>query len=228
MTVDHHKNTIRILAISGSLRAASSNASALQAMRLVAPAGIDVVLYTGLAALPPFNPDLDTDAPPEPVRALRREIGLCDGLLICSPEYAHGVPGMLKNALDWLVGSLEFAGTPVALIGIDEPRHSVHAPAQLREILSVMSARLVEPASITLDPVRPRRDMDAAAITADLRRLSAQLRARRWSGSWRRSGQTADAADARRGEGGAQAKPGRMRGRADLSTTSRNNRCFSG
>ena len=172
MAANDPDNMARILAISGSLRAASSNASALQAMRLVAPAGIDVVLYTGLAALPPFNPDLDTDTPPEPVQALRREIGLCDGLLISSPEYAHGVPGMLKNALDWLVGSLEFGGTPVALIGTSP--HSVHAPAQLREILSVMSARLIEPASITLD--MPRRDMDAAAIAADPA-LSAQLRA---------------------------------------------------
>jgi chromate reductase len=172
MAVNHHESVTRILAISGSLRAASSNASALQAVSLVAQAGVHVVPYTGLADLPPFNPDLDTDTPPEAVQALRREISLCDGLLISSPEYAHGVPGMLKNALDWLVGSLEFGGTPVALIGTSP--HSVHAPAQLREILSVMSARLIEPASITLD--LPRRDMDAAAIAADPA-LSAQLRA---------------------------------------------------
>jgi chromate reductase len=171
MVANDRDSATRILAISGSLRAASSNASALQAVSLVALAGVDVVHYTGLAGLPPFNPDLDTDIPPETVQALRREIGLCDGLLISSPEYAHGVPGTLKNALDWLVGSLEFGGTPVALIGTSP--HSVHAPAQLREILSVMSARLVEPASITL--VLPRRDMDAAAIAADPA-LSAQLR----------------------------------------------------
>ena len=163
---------MRILSISGSLRAASSNSAALWATALAAPPNIEFQFYTGLAALPPFNPDLDTDTPPETVLALRREIGLCDGLLISSPEYAHGVPGMLKNALDWLVGSLEFGGTPVALIGTSP--HSVHAPAQLREILSVMSARLIEPASITLD--LPRPDMDAAAIAADPA-LSAQLRA---------------------------------------------------
>ena len=162
---------IRVLTISGSLRASSSNTSALQAAVLVGPAKVEFEFYTRLADLPPFNPDLDTDTPPEPVQALRREIGLCDGLLISSPEYAHGVPGTLKNALDWLVGSLELGGTPVALIGTSP--HSIHAPAQLREILSVMSARLVEPASITLN--LPRRDMDAAAIAADPA-LSVQLR----------------------------------------------------
>lgn len=164
----------RIIAVSGSLRARSSNTSALQAAALVAPARIEWFFYPGLATLPPFNPDLDTDEPPEAVQTLRREIGACDGLLICSPEYAHGVPGALKNALDWLVASLEFAETPVALINVSP--HSVHAPAQLREILTTMSARLIEPASITLDLSGPGRSLDAAGIAADPT-LSAQLRA---------------------------------------------------
>jgi chromate reductase len=99
---------MRILAISGSLRAASSNTAVLQAAAFLAPAGVEIVLYTGLGDLPHFNPDLDTDDPPEVVRALRHEIGQCDGLLICSPEYAHGVAGAMKNALDWLVSSVEF------------------------------------------------------------------------------------------------------------------------
>src|ERR1700735_3009335 len=93
---------MRILAISGSLRAASSNTAALQAAILLAPKGIEVALYTGLGSLPHFNPDLDTDDPPETVKALRHEIGLSNGLLICSPEYAHGIAGSMKNALDWL------------------------------------------------------------------------------------------------------------------------------
>jgi NAD(P)H-dependent FMN reductase len=92
--------------------------------------------------------------------------------LISSPEYAHGVPGVLKNALDWLVGSLEFPGTPVALINT-APR-AVHAQAQLREILTTMSARLVESASITLDLAG--RSLDAAGIAADAV-LRAQLQA---------------------------------------------------
>lgn len=164
---------VRVLAISGSLRSASSNASALQAVALLAPERIEVAFYADLAGLPAFNPDLDTNEPPEAVQALRRLIGESDGLLICSPEYAHGVPGALKNALDWLVSSLEFSGTLVALINAS-PR-SVHADAQLREILTTMDARLIEPASITLDLSGPGRSLDAAAIAADPE-LSAQLR----------------------------------------------------
>jgi NAD(P)H-dependent FMN reductase len=124
---------------------------------------VEFVLYSGLAELPPFNPDLDTEAPPEPVLALRTAIGACDGLLISSPEYAHGIPGVLKNALDWLVSSLEFADTPTALI--NPSVRSVHAVAQLREVLITMSAALIEPASITLD--LQGRGLDADSIAAD-------------------------------------------------------------
>src|SRR5690242_9174445 len=102
---------MRLLAISGSLRAGSSNTAILQAARLVAPSDVELVLYEGLAELPAFNPDLDTvegDRVPERVRELRALVGSADGLLICSPEYAHGIPGSLKNLLDWLVGSVEF------------------------------------------------------------------------------------------------------------------------
>jgi chromate reductase, NAD(P)H dehydrogenase (quinone) len=158
------------LAISGSLRAASSNSAVLGAFAEIAPSDVEMRVYDGLAGLPPFNPDLDTDKPPAAVLDLRGEIGACDGLLISSPEYAHGIPGVLKNALDWLVGSLEFPETLVALIN-PSPR-SVHAQAQLREVLTTMSARLVEPACLTLD--LHGRSLDAAGIAADAS-LCAQL-----------------------------------------------------
>ncbi len=89
---------------------ASSNTAVLQAMAAIAPAGVTITLYDQLAELPYFNPDLDreSDTPPASVRELRERIGRADGILICSSEYAHGVPGVLKNALDWLVSSLEF------------------------------------------------------------------------------------------------------------------------
>ena len=162
---------MRILAISGSLRAGSSNTAALQAAAILAPAGAEIALYTGLGSLPHFNPDLDTDDPPEVVGALRHEIGLCNGILICSPEYAHGVAGSLKNALDWLVRSLEFPEKPIALINTSQ--RATHAQAQLREILTTMSARLINAASITL-PLWGR-NLDAAGITSDPA-LSNQLR----------------------------------------------------
>ena len=140
---------VQILAISGSLRAASSNTALLQALARLAPAGVAITLYDGLAALPPFNPDLDAEgvALPAPVGELRTLVGNADGLVISSPEYAHGVPGSLKNALDWLVGSLEFPGKPVALLAASP--HARFAQASLAETLTVMSARLVHEASAT-------------------------------------------------------------------------------
>ncbi len=107
---------MRILAIRGSLRAASINAAVLEAAALLAPAGLNIVQYSGLDELPIFNPDLDKDFPPDPVRRLREDVGLSDGLLIASPEYAHGVAGGLKSALDWLVGGPEFYQKPVAVL----------------------------------------------------------------------------------------------------------------
>ena len=111
---------LRMVAISGSLRLASSNTTVLHALQAIAPASVIVSLYDGLGNLPYFNPDLDgeSDTPPPPVGQLRTQIGQADGLLISSPEYAHGVPGVLKNALDWLVSSLEFPRKPVALLNI--------------------------------------------------------------------------------------------------------------
>src|ERR1700682_2784588 len=113
----------RLLAISGSLRAASSNMALLQAACLLARPPLIVELYDGLALLPHFNPDLDTDAAAPPVSDLRARIRAADGLLISSPEYARGVPGSLKNALDWLVSAEDFAGKPVALFNAS-PRAS--------------------------------------------------------------------------------------------------------
>jgi chromate reductase len=140
--------TTRILAVSGSLRAASLNTAVLTAGSMLAPPETKIVFYSGLADLPAFNPDLDTGEPPRPVQILRHEIGRADGLLISAPEYARGLPGSLKNALDWLVSSSEFPGKPIALINTS-PR-SVDAQIQLRLILTTMSARLIDEASITL------------------------------------------------------------------------------
>src|SRR5437764_1175741 len=99
---------VRILAISGSLRAVSSNTALLRAAAALAPEGVEVELYGGLGDLPHFNPDLDDpdhkDREPAAVTDLRARVRSADGLLIAAPEYAHGVPGAMKNALDWLVG----------------------------------------------------------------------------------------------------------------------------
>lgn len=163
----------RFLAISGSLRARSSNGAVLEAMSRLAAPEIAVEIYNTLDTLPHFNPDLDVDVPPPTVGELRRRIGAADGLIISSPEYAHGIPGSLKNALDWLVASVEFPGTLVALISTSP--HSLHVNAQLAEVLTTMSARLVPEACVTV-PVRGR-GADAESIVADPELATALRRA---------------------------------------------------
>jgi chromate reductase len=150
---------IHILAISGSLREASSNTTVLQALAALAPAGVTIDIYNHLDALPYFNPDLDRegDTPPASVADLRQQVGHADGIVICSPEYAHGVPGVLKNALDWLVSSLEFPGKPVALINIS-PR-STFVQASLAETLATMSASLITDPALVVPLPRDRRDV---------------------------------------------------------------------
>ena len=177
---------MRLLAIGGSLRRASTNSAALHALARLAPAGVLVEIYDGLAGLPPFNPDEDEDAgaAPAPVQALRRRVENADALVIAAPEYAHGLPGALKNALDWLVASEAFVGKPVALINA-APR-AFHAQADLREILGTMAARLIPEAFVTLpltgttmsaetiaaDPVMARRLLEGLEALAGVVNLS--------------------------------------------------------
>lgn len=135
----------------------------LQAIGALAPAKVQVVLYSGLSELPHFNPDLDTETPPPAVGDLRSRLLASDGVLISSPEYAHGVPGTLKNALDWLVRSGELYEKPVALVNTS-PR-STHAHASLLETLNTMSVRLVLEACVTV--VLPGKSLDANGICSD-------------------------------------------------------------
>ncbi len=93
---------LRILAIPGSLPAASSNATLLDSAAALTPGNVEVIVYRGLAALPHFNPDLDNDLVSLPVSEFRSQLRISDGILFSTPEYAHGIPGVLKNALDGL------------------------------------------------------------------------------------------------------------------------------
>lgn len=138
---------MNILAFSGSLRAASLNSALLRAAARLAPPSCRVTVFGSVAALPLFNPDLD-DSPPEPVLALRRAVGLADALMIASPEYAHGVSGVMKNALDWLVSYEGFVGKPVALLNASPRAH--HAYEALAETLRTMSAQLIREASVSI------------------------------------------------------------------------------
>lgn len=139
---------MRILAISGSLRASSSNTAMLRAAATLAPPSVEVALFAGIGDLPHFNPDLDGENVSPYVTDLRIALRKADAVIFSVPEYAHGVPGALKNALDWVVGSGELAGKPVALWNPTE--RGTHAQASLSETLTVMAAKIIPEAMVTL------------------------------------------------------------------------------
>ena len=153
---------MRILGISGSLRAASINSALLRAAARLAPSGVSVVPCDRLGTLPLFNADDEAD-PPADVEAFRAEVARADALMIASPEYAHGISGTIKNALDWLVGFAPFAGKPVAVLNAS-PR-ARHADAALRETLRTMAAVIVERASIAIPLLGRNLDDEAMAST---------------------------------------------------------------
>ena len=140
--------TIRLVALCGSLRAKSSNRTLLEGAAALKPDGVTLAIYEGLADLPHFNPDIEDEHQPASVIAFRAALSEADGVIISSPEYAHGVPGALKNALDWVVGTSELVEKPIALFNAS-PR-STYAVAQLSETLTVMSSKLIEDAHVTV------------------------------------------------------------------------------
>jgi len=151
----------RVLAVSGSLRAMSSNTRVLQALRLLAPPGLEVILQPPLDGLPFFNPDVEAVALPPAVQAWRAAIGEAGAVIISSPEYAHGVSGVLKNSLDWLVGGVELADKPIAILNT-RPEASL-AHAALVETLRIMGGRVVDQTPVPLTG----RGLDAAGIAMD-------------------------------------------------------------
>ncbi len=128
---------MKFLCVAGSLRAASTNRALLHAMTDNAPQGIDLVIYDDLGRLPIFNPDDEGERTPAVVTRLIDAAISADGIIIACPEYAHGVPGGIKNALDWLVSGPAAVGKPAMLVHAS-PR-SLFAREALREILKTMS-----------------------------------------------------------------------------------------
>jgi len=159
---------MKILAISGSLRAASNNTMLLRAIARLAPNNMSVELFRDLGNLPLFNPDIENTEPPVIAR-FRDQLIAADGVIIASPEYAHGVTGAMKNALDWMVGCEAFVNKPVVLLNAS-PR-AVHAQAALKEIVTMMSAAIVEDASITVPILGSKLDEDGIVSHPEISRL---------------------------------------------------------
>lgn len=152
---------MKILVISGSLRASSSNTRLARAIMGLAPIGIETQLYEGLGDLPHFSPDIDGTHAPTSVVALRQQIHTADGVLICTPEYAFGVPGSLKNALDWTVSSGDLAEKPVAAISAS-PLWSGgdKAHASLLLTLTALGTCILEEGKVIVPTINKKLDAD--------------------------------------------------------------------
>ena len=114
----------------------------------------EIQLAENLDKIPHFNPELDNDPPPEQVALFRMQLREAEGILICTPEYAMGVPGTLKNAIDWTVSSMEFSHKPVALITASSQGYKAHA--SLMETLKVIESNIPEGSQLVISFVKTK------------------------------------------------------------------------
>lgn len=138
------RSDMKILAVCGSLQASSGNLALLNAAAASVPPGVELVLFDGLRDLPHFNPDIEASGVPDSVQRWRSALRASDAVLIASPEYGFSLPGVLKNGIDWVIGSGELEEKVVAITaavaGPERGRRGLHA---LRETLSAVRARIV-------------------------------------------------------------------------------------
>lgn len=166
---------MHLFALSGSLRPGSTNSALLREAARLAPPGTTVDLYEGLGALPLFDPALDLDPTdyraPAPLMDLRVRLAAADAVLICTPEYAFGMPGVLKNALDWIVGMGVIEGKPVAAWAASPMgmgplgEGGSRAHQGLLWVLTALGTRQVTEAHLVLNRIKSR--LDAAGRISD-------------------------------------------------------------
>jgi chromate reductase len=150
----HMKGPVKLLAISGSVRTNSSNMTILKYLANEFPADVSCNFYTGLESLPHFNPDRDNHETIDTVNEFRRLLRESDGVIICTPEYAFGVPGTLKNALDWTVSTDIFSNKPVAIITASSLGDKAHASLLLT--FKALSATIAKDASLLIPYVKTK------------------------------------------------------------------------
>lgn len=152
---------MEILAISGSVRPDSYNTALLRAISKSSPSHINVTIYDSINELPIFSPDVTEEEHPESVRKLIASIRESDGLIISSPEYAHGISGVLKNLLDWLVASDAIILKPVVITSVSTSGlGGVRAFSALVQILSAMNSNVVIDGSLCIPYAKVKFDTD--------------------------------------------------------------------
>jgi chromate reductase len=163
---------MKVLAISGSLRADSHNTNLLRAAAELLPDGVELELWDGLKAVPPYDEDDDGEQAPAAVAALRDALAGADAVLFATPEYNHSLPGQLKNALDWASRPLAtnpLRNMPVAVVGASMGAFgAVWAQAELRKVLGAIGARVVD-AEVAVGHAHTRFDQDGQLLDEDVR-----------------------------------------------------------
>jgi chromate reductase, NAD(P)H dehydrogenase (quinone) len=135
---------MRVLGVCGSLQAKSGNLALLKTAAESMPPGVELVLFDGLRHLPHFNPDIEASGVPESVTRWRSALAASDAVLIASPEYGFSLPGVLKNGIDWVIGSGEFEQKVVALTAaVAGPERGRRGLEALRDTLSAVRATIV-------------------------------------------------------------------------------------
>lgn len=178
------RETIEVMGVAGSLRGGSFNRALIRAAAELAPEGVEVRAWDGLAEVPPYDQDADVDPAPGPVADLRRSIRAADALLFATPEYNHSIPGVLKNAVDWAsrpYGESALIGKPAAVIGASSSRFGAKwAQEDLRRVLEACEVELLE-SELAVDRASDRIEggrLEDADVRARLEEIVADLAAR--------------------------------------------------
>lgn len=168
---------IQVMALVGSLRAASVNRQLAELAAEYAPDGVTVTIYEGLGDLPFYNEDLDNADAPAAVVAARTAAASADAVLVFTPEYNGSIPGVLKNAIDWLsrpFGNGALKGTPLAVVGYAHGQYGgVWAHDETRKSFGLAGPRVVESIKLSipgtaLDGKHPRESSDVVESLRDV------------------------------------------------------------
>jgi chromate reductase len=174
----------RVVAFAGSLRRRSFNRALVEAARELAPTGMEIEPVE-IGGLPFYDADVEARGDPEPVAAFKAALAAADGLLIATPEYNDGIPGVLTNALDWgsrLAGRSPLAGKPTVVMGASPSQvGTARAQLHLRQILGHAQARVLPPPELLVARAHQRFDAELRLTDEATRRIMADL-LRRFAG----------------------------------------------
>lgn len=163
----------KILAISGSTRKQSSNLTIIKKIQELTADNWEMTICDYPELLPHYNPDLDTEVAPELVNAFRKAVSESDGVLICTPEYAMGIPGTLKNTLDWTVSVGSFSQKAVAVITASSLGEKAHE--SLIGTIRIIDAKLPDETTLLISNIRTKFDADGKLVDADTLRKIQEL-----------------------------------------------------